>query len=68
MVKIQLDSTCFPYGIYDVFTGIDRVLVYVEEDAECPAHILEHVKGNQHTSKKPLQERIYQIFVCEKGE
>jgi hypothetical protein len=63
MVKIQLDREGFPYKICDVLTGINSVLVYVEEDAECPAHILEHAKGVQHTGKKPLQDRIYQTIL-----
>ena len=63
VIKIHLESSAFPYRIFDDFTGLSSVFVYVEEDVECPAHLLDRVKGIRYNGRKPLQERIYQIFI-----
>ncbi len=74
LVKIQFDGSRLPYRVCDVFAGIDSVFVYAEEDAECPAHILDRVKEiwpawrSRDDAGKTLQKRIYQIFVCAESE
>jgi hypothetical protein len=63
VIKIHLESKAFPYRIFDDFTEMDSLFSYIGEDVECPVHILDHVKKIRYDGRKPLQERIYQIFV-----
>ncbi len=63
VIKIHLNSCNLPYRIFDDFTGFISVFSYIEEDVECPIHILDRLKGIRYDDMKPLQEKIYQIFV-----
>lgn len=71
IVKIQLDSTRFPYNIRE---GINSEFVYVEEDVACPVHILDRIKRlcpawtDGDETRRPFQERIYQLFACGEDE
>ena len=62
-LKLTCEHLSFPLQIVDGSTGFKNMLVYIEKNAECPAHIINRIGRFQYDDGQPLQEKIYQIFV-----
>jgi hypothetical protein len=63
VISLHLDGNLLPYKVFDDVTGLRSVLCYIAEDVSCPDHLRDHVRGMPYSESKPLQEKIYQIFV-----
>ena len=63
VLRLLVDEITFPLRIVDDSLGLTNMLLYVEEDAECPVHILNRIGMLPYDERQPLQEKIYQIFV-----
>lgn len=63
MIRFPVNQISFPLRIIDDSSGLASMLLYIEEDAECPVHILNPIGMFRYDESQPLQEKIYQVFV-----
>jgi hypothetical protein len=63
VISFHLDGNLLPYKVFDDVMGLRSVLCYIAEDVSCPDHLLDRVREIPYSGNKPLQEKIYQIFV-----